>query len=124
MIILSNHNESESKCLIICFALLHLVSVHLQEEVLIQDEIAKSKVRDHGECMQQLDFFSFRLFTLLYAGGESVERRCRPKNNVFSSFILSCCISYHLLLYLGAAYNITYALFSARASSCGGTSPN
>ena len=51
----------------------------------MQDEIAESQVRDHGECMQQLYFFSIRLcwdveivyFT--YAGGESVLRICRQK---------------------------------------------
>jgi hypothetical protein len=62
----------------------------------MQDDIAESEVRDHGECMQQLYFFSIRLcwdveivyfISYFYASGESVSRRCRPKSSTLRSLI-------------------------------------
>ena len=59
----------------------------------MQEDISESEVRDHGECMLQLYSFqidcarTWRLFTLLYAGGESVSRRCRPKSSTLRSLL-------------------------------------
>ena len=62
----------------------------------MQDEAVESEVRDHGEWMQQLYFFSFRFgkdaeivyfISYFYASGESVSRRCRPKSSTFEEFV-------------------------------------
>ena len=51
----------------------------------MQDEAVENEVRDHGEWMQQLYYFSIRFgkdaeivyfISHFYASGESVSRRC------------------------------------------------
>ena len=63
----------------------------------MQDEAVESEVRDHGEWMQQLYFFSFwfgkdaeivYFISYFYASGESVSRRCRPKSSTLLRSLL------------------------------------